>query len=1109
LTRNAAISTYRDPLFVVVTLLLLAAIPQLSIPPGHIVTGGDGVSPELDPAVAIDHLRATWFENAGLGFDGSSIRPQLFPLTLGAYCLRMAGLSAESVCRLWYAAVFMLQGAGVAALASIVSRGRLSRPSLVLIAIFAVINPYELITLHGPYLTTQLSVAATPALLALAIRYVRSRRVVDFATCLVVMACVATGDANPAVFLVETLAFVAVMILWARRAAFAQLGALAVAYAGINAVWIAPSYLTLQHDLPFLAPASAQYSDDTLRVVSQFSGWPHSLRLVGEYLFFNNVAGEPYLAAGASYDRDPLLIACTWVVPLCALAGLAIGIRRRESAIVKVGAITLAALFLAKGTAPPLGSVFRFLSEHSVLFRGFRDSFGKFEWIVVVTYAILLGRLLSEAAVVLRPRARIVLATLLGAAVLGAAYPIVRGQLFWPHVVVRVPDRYFQIASYLNQQSRPPTIAELPIAPDVFDSYRWGYIGAGIDPQLIEGPLLSGSSRLLSPINDRVADLLEHENGFPSERISSWLGLYGFNGLLLDTALDPSIFAPHQETSSVPRLVANSRVAWQRNGLSYVAFDDAFVNPRLYVAGSAVVGATSPRQIALACVTFGRCTSLAFVERRIAGAPAGPGLALVRRPLYWSPRVELAKARPGVHVFVDDARRTYEVLGGSRLPPLHVVYPTYPAVATLGVPGARSGDVDALVTGNGVSRGPVRLCAAPNAAKELAIEPDRDAVGLGLIALTYDADQAAAADLVISSRAGALQTRLVAGMSRQTILRTLPLGGDARARIVLEPRPRSACIDLSLFSFARFSPRSPFVRYPRAAHGEPTLYQSAHPDPLRSYVEAVPIRVSGRCATGCGTRRVAVTRERGLPLRNVTPASPGFAESGSSRSRCSSGGEAVYRGEGLRLVPGLRYAINLRVSSGAAAHARTAILSEDELGVAEGAKDIAPGGTETLALPFIASGSLQDAIVYAWIDSSSRSSETCIVSATIGEEAPDSDVVLERERLQRPSLTSEKIDGESYRIHLTHLGHVPALVVLNQTYDDRWTATAAEDTRLEHVSVNGGVNGWIVRGSNDSKISLRYVGSDVTRAWLLLGLALSTVAVAFAVAISRAAMRLK
>jgi hypothetical protein len=195
--------------------------------------------------------------------------------------------------------------------------------------------------------------------------------------------------------------------------------------------------------------------------------------------------------------------------------------------------------------------------------------------------------------------------------------------------------------------------------------------------------------------------------------------------------------------------------------------------------------------------------------------------------------------------------------------------------------------------------------------------------------------------------------------------------------------------------------------------------------------------------------------------------------------------------------------LSLRVASGGAAHVRTAILSEDEFGVAESTRDVGSGRIETVTLPFVASGSLQNAVVYAWIDTPSYASNTCILSATVREDAPDTDLQLQRENLNQPFLISEEASGESYRVRLSHLADIPALIVLNQTYDDRWSAFTSSDARLEHVSVNGGVNGWIVRGSSDSDVTLRYAGSDVTRIWLILGILSVVSGLAIAVSIAR------
>jgi hypothetical protein len=1092
-------------------IVALGIIPQLSIPPGALVAGGDGMNPELAPLVAWHHLAATWYASAGLGIDGSSVRPALFPFVLADLALRGAGVSPEAICRMWYALLFILQGTGSALLVSTLLGPRLPRAYLLVIGLFAAVNPYALISLHGPYLTTQLGLAAIPLLIATAIRYVRSRRFGDFILCLLVMALASTGDANPSVFLSEAALLFGVALLWASRACAAQIALLTLAFLSINAIWILPSYLALEHALPFLGPASSQYSDATLRVVSQFSGWPHSLRLIGEYLFFNPVAGAPYLPEGAAYDSNPALLVSSWAVPLCALVGLVAGARAREWDIVKVGAIAAVALFLAKGSAPPLGELFDFLSAHFTVFRGFRDSFAKFEWIVVLAYAILLARCFVAAQAQLRGQARDVFAGAVAGFVTGAivvaGYPILVGHLFWPHVIVRIPQRYAALATLLNGQRTDAAAVEMPIAPYVFDAYRWGYIGAGINAQMLERPVLSGAFRLLSPVNESVAGVLEHVDQIGDGALAPWLGLYGFGSIISDDAVRPEIFTPGEPGSALPRALAGARVAWESSGLHLLAIDDGLVNPRLFVAQTLIGGTSSEGDAGLVCRALRSCRSVAFVAGDVRVPGRQERASLVRRSFYSRVTLTIPTAGRKVRVFVDDAVQTRDVTGDPSPITYETSFPSRPAVLRIATDARAALRPDAVVDNALADVEPVRFCRVAGQSAQVDLTPDAE--GPGVMALTYGSDRDAGAHLLIESKeAGASETRLEDGVERASIVRRLQLDGSVRARILLEARPTPACIELTYFAFATLRPQSPYFRALLPRRGTATPYQLLHPDPLAAYDSVTPPTIDFRCTSGCAARAESESRLRDVPLRALAAqASPDEDMRASGKAVCAAGPSVRFRGEGLRLSPGLRYDVSLTAQSSAAASIRFGILSEDEYAIATSAFGTAGGVPGSSRLTFIAPAGIPNAVLFVAVDGP-ESNKACVLSATVRETAPQRSIELGFVRQAPADATLEPGDaGTAYRLNVRGLDGTPRLIVLEQTFDDRWRLESAPQLAARHIAVNGGVNGWIVNGRGDAKIAIRFSGSSAAQASLAgggLGLGVALL-LAFALARKRLA----
>ncbi len=594
------------------------AVPSLAT--GVPVIGGDAAYPELAPSVAFHRDLSTWGSYAGFGKNISFGLPILIPFAALDYLV--SELFRVDYIRLNIGWLLLLWGA-TSLCAYRLYRALFSDDesivSALIVALIAAANPYVLITRHSPYLTSDLSTAVTPALLGaaiLAFRGATAWRVLETSLWAVI---VATGANNYGIAAAELA--VTIVVLAGYTAArptlrsFSIALSLATVYVCANAAWWTTAFLDLTSHFAGIASASLDYSLTTLAAVSRYSSPENSVRLVGEYLFFNAVHGTPYIPEGWSYRSNPLVVAATSAVPLAAFACVLVARGQARRAAIALSLIALAALAIAKGSSGLFGAAFADALQLFHPLYAFRDPFSKFEWIVVTAYAVLAAR----TTFALRERnARWGVVT--SVAVLGCAgiagYPILAGHAFWAQARVRVPERYFTMAREMeNDVPLDGRILQLPVGDSAFDTYRWGYVGAGINYELIDRAIISRASDFNDELNKDVDDISVDPAGLPGRsQYPLLLGLLGVSHVLTDSSYDAHFLGAAQRPTLAPT-VGRSVVVARHATLTLRRLDPADVNARLYVADR-VVSYTGPLvTFGPLCRALGTCRGVAIVAR--------------------------------------------------------------------------------------------------------------------------------------------------------------------------------------------------------------------------------------------------------------------------------------------------------------------------------------------------------------------------------------------------------------------------------------------------------------------------------------------------------------
>ncbi|HEY9085181.1 MAG TPA: hypothetical protein VIN40_04490, partial [Candidatus Tyrphobacter sp.] len=601
--------------------LIVAAIALLvgmiSLPAKQFVFGGDSPWPELAPHAAMVAHATDWADYAGLGEDGAFLRP-LVPIAAFDTALESVGIAPRSVNHLWVFLLMLLQALAAARLfLELFPEARRHVAAVVFVGSAAILNPVILLIWHTPYPALDLGIVAAPGIVASMLAFLRSGKS-RFLIELLLWAFVALpANMNPA-YIVEHVALMAcaagfsVAAVARDRAQFAaRIAQIILVYGGVN-FWL---WLPILHyaagAFGDLAAAGRAYTSGTLGSTAAFSQLQNVVRLVGGYLFFNPVGKQLYIPEGPSYVNDPIVVVATLGLP--ALAWSSVWWCRRAAGPVTVYALAglaFVVLLLSKGAAPPLGGIFAWFVTHVAPFAAFRDSFGKFAWILLLCYALLAGYSLT-AIERFYPRRAIAIEACAFVLLAVAAYPILSGRLFWTHAMAAPPPRYATLASWMRSQPHDGRFMSLPVASVLFDAYDWGYVGAGFDANLTDRSVISRAFDFGQPGTLALDDALQRpSNRIGLSRVGSLLGLYSVTHVIADASMKPNYYGPSSDPA--PGIIPNARRILRLGSIDAFALDDAVRNDRVYVASRLVMGATSVQEVSAICGVM-PCRGTAFV----------------------------------------------------------------------------------------------------------------------------------------------------------------------------------------------------------------------------------------------------------------------------------------------------------------------------------------------------------------------------------------------------------------------------------------------------------------------------------------------------------------
>lgn len=1100
----------------VLVIAICSSIVLISIPHGKLITGGDASIPELAPDVAFHNVTSTWNSAAGMGRDFSLSRNTLFPLILFDMAMARIGLSPTFINHFWLIFIFALQGALTLRLFLELFPSARFLPALAFVSIASVLNPYMLIAMHTLYPTTALGIAIFPGVLAAMLRFSRTTDVRNLAEFFLWAAASAVA-VNPAIVMVDVgvlsiAAFAFAIEKWRRRELnLWPFGQVLLVYGSVFSVWYVPTYHFLTSNSAAIVSETARYSADTVRVTSSFSPLTNVARLVGGYLYFNELAGHhPFFPEGTQYVSNGWLVAATTALPLLAACSV-FALRLYGWRVAVIIGVAALALFFAKGTSWPLGSVFTWASSHIALFSGFRNSYEKCEWVVVYAYALLAGVTLVWLSTRLPSAAVNSLTALAFFALCAASYPMLEGHLFWATSSVKIPERYFSLGHWLN--AHPERTLQLPVAPVLFDAYDWGYVGAGINYNLTRAPIVARVWDFEEPGNADLDDLFQNFSGaLNSSEIGPLLGLVGIVHVVTDPSADVRYYGgTYAEGMPAPPsgLTESARFG---NIISYDV-SRQLRNTDLYIARQAFITDDTLADIARVCGIAGSCRSSVFLSRDVAsglpiaatdtfdrvGASAGGSTqwwyeaAGVSMPTRAGAGANVRGGRVSGMTLLDFANGTtpdapsvpdrYRVLTGTK--------PVAISISSREVQGGflRLAGKD------------VNLCADPESANsydwKVPMRSLRD--GVALFATTYHAPQGGAAvaflDPTIKDNvfyAPLRRARSAGSFARlfrldkadtQLVIRFLVTGSNARrcaafhqATVAISNQGRKWTLLGSRYDYHATPPY--FAAQSRAWPLENKAFRpAAKTQVLRAWDAAKPYAPSD------------LAEEWSLPETiDSAPNASAFGIATTLRSRPAlrlrtSDCEADVRAYFDHLIPGAEYVAilhdrklfgsppdTLLLSEGAPLPVRTSVAKTGTYDIAETLTfDLPPDRTSVTFYEYAGSVGEYSSNVLEFPELRLTRARPRVVG------------MAQAHPLPLPRLLAYETDGQN-DLKITVRG-APSryMLVATRSYSPDWKLDAPIGTSVQHLRANVFQNAWIVEGPSEQILRLHYANDDIAR----------------------------
>lgn len=500
-----------DLAYPAILIVLVIFLATKNYTPQTFLTGWDTLHPEFNLSHAFSTvLHGVWRNDQGLGaIAGHSHMaelPRLFFLLISSYVVPLSFVRYS-----FFFTNLLVGPLGVFYLVKRLSPSKLTQVvnlSALLSAVFYLLNLTTLQHFYVPFEMFAVQYAALPWLFLCVYRFLSSGRRRDLAF-FALVSFLAAPQAYAAT-LFYAWAFVLLSFLAAHlvhnKLSIASLKKVVVILTTLfatNAFWILPNMYSILFQSSEIRESSInQIFSNEAFLHNKAYGDIADVAIGKSFLFhwqeydFNDKRFVDLLQEWNNYLQKPYVVAILYFFAAASVAGLVIGIVKRDRFVIySLPGLALTLFFLINENSPT-GGVFRFMREHSSLIEeGFRMPFTKFSLLFLLVNSVYVSHFFASILRlyknnVIIKTTRVVLASVIIGLLVYMVYPMFTGSLISPSMRVTTPQEYFEAFNWFK--GHEGRVAQVPLNSMWGWQYNsWGYQGAGFFWFGIDNPYLT------------------------------------------------------------------------------------------------------------------------------------------------------------------------------------------------------------------------------------------------------------------------------------------------------------------------------------------------------------------------------------------------------------------------------------------------------------------------------------------------------------------------------------------------------------------------------------------------------------------------------------------